>query len=128
MEQRAVVGAVIVQAGAIFAAQRADSGLWEFPGGKIEPGETPQQAVVRELQEELACTVAVGEHLITTPQGRISLATYRCTLVEGIPQLREHLAARWLTREQLWSVPWAPADIPTVELFAEGVHPIDLQK
>ena len=109
----------------IFATQRGYGdmkGGWEFPGGKIEPGETPEQALVREIQEELDTTVVV-EKLITTvewdyPKFHLSMLCYLCHIGKGQLTLREHQAARWLTRENLNSINWLPADrviIPQLE-------------
>ena len=101
----------------IFATARGYGelkGWWEFPGGKIEPGETPQQAVVREIREELDTTVKVGD-LITTieydyPTFHLSMDCFWCEVVSGKLVLKEAEAARWLTNEELDSVPWLPAD------------------
>lgn len=118
-----VVGAVIIDNGRVFAAQRSDTmslaGTWEFPGGKIEPGETGPEALKRELQEELEVTVTVGEWVETTAYeydfGIVELSTYMCTIESGQPQLTEHSDSRWLTPDELFSVEWAPADVPAVE-------------
>lgn len=118
-----VVGAVIVRNGTVLCAKRgpdgAMGGLWEFPGGKIEPGETPQQALVREIEEELRCTVTVGEEVEHTVHesdfGAISLTTFYCELMVGTPQRTEHAALTWLAPEALHSLEWAPADVPAVE-------------
>lgn len=89
-------------------------GQWEFPGGKIEPGETPQQALVREIQEELAVTVQVGALLDTIeydyPAFHLSMDCFWCIVTEGEIVLKEAQAAQWLTRETLDSVAWLPAD------------------
>ncbi|GAT74550.1 NUDIX hydrolase [Microbacterium sp. HM58-2] len=118
-----VVGAVVVRDGTVLSAQRSETmslaGLWEFPGGKIESGETPQQALAREMQEELLCTVEIGEHVETTAHeydfGVVTLTTFYATLVSGEPQLTEHSAIRWIPAHELLSVEWAPADVPAVE-------------
>ena len=117
-----VVGAVIVNDGRILCAQRgADSrlpGLWEFPGGKIEAGETPRQALERDIAEELRCRIAVGDQVARTTHeydfAVVTLTTFFCILVEGTPQLTEHAAVVWLDPAELQSVDWAPADIPAV--------------
>ncbi|MGK0742828.1 (deoxy)nucleoside triphosphate pyrophosphohydrolase [Leucobacter sp. Z1108] len=118
-----VVGAVLIRDEKILAAKRGDHmslpGLWEFPGGKIEPGETPQEALRRELAEELLCAADIGEHLETTEHeydfGIVILTTYFCTLSQDEPQLTEHAEIRWLAAADLESVEWAPADIPAVQ-------------
>ena len=120
-----VVGAVVVRDGAVLCARRGPGGptggLWEFPGGKIEPGETPAQALAREIDEELGCVVRVGEHLTTTvheyADSTVALATYRCELVGGEPQAGEHAELRWLAPADLPTLRWAPADVPTVDLL-----------
>jgi 8-oxo-dGTP diphosphatase len=117
-----VVAPVVIRDDTILCAQRGPSmtlpGMWEFPGGKIEPGETPQQALRRELEEELLCTINVGELVVTTRHaydfGDITLRTFKAVLVSGEPQLSEHSEIRWIQVAQLDSVDWAPADIPTV--------------
>lgn len=118
-----VVGAVIVHAGEVYCARRGTgelAGLWEFPGGKVEPGESPSGALVREIREELGCIVEVGEPITTTEQhydfAVISLTTFYCRLVEGSPQLSEHTEDRWLAPATLTSLSWAPADLPTAHL------------
>lgn len=117
-----VVGAVVVRDGTILSAQRSQSmslpGMWEFPGGKIEAGETPQQALRREMQEELLCVVEIGEQVEATTHeydfGIVTLTTFYATLVDGEPQLTEHSEIRWIPAGRLDSVGWAPADIPAV--------------
>ncbi|MGO1230622.1 (deoxy)nucleoside triphosphate pyrophosphohydrolase [Glutamicibacter arilaitensis] len=120
-----VVGAVIVRNDEIFCAQRglggSLGGMWEFPGGKIESGETPRQALEREIQEELLCTVTVADEVVTTTYeydfGSVTLTTFYCELVDGEPQLTEHEATKWLKRGELGALEWAPADIPAVEII-----------
>jgi 8-oxo-dGTP diphosphatase len=123
LRQIIVVGAVIVDGDKVLAVQRGETmalaGLWEFPGGKIEPGETPEDALVREIEEELRCRVAVGAHVVTTTHeyefGVVTLSTYFCTLLSGRPALTEHAQLRWLSLDDLHSVDWAPADVPAVD-------------
>ncbi|MET4638013.1 (deoxy)nucleoside triphosphate pyrophosphohydrolase [Mycetocola sp. 2940] len=122
-----VVGAVIRRDGLILCAQRglagSLAGMWEFPGGKIEPGETPREALEREIVEELHCRVAVGELVTTTVHeydfGIVTLTTYFCELIEGIPFLSEHEAVVWLPPAELGTLEWAPADVPAVELIEQ---------
>ncbi len=120
----AVVGAVIVADGRILCTRRGTgplAGLWEFPGGKVEPGESPQDALVREIREELSCTIHVGEQITTTRHeydfATIVLMTFACSLADGEPVLTEHTETRWLSPDDLGELTWAPADLPTVELL-----------
>ncbi len=125
-----VVGAVLVQNGKIFAAQRGPqmglAGLWEFPGGKIEAGESPQEALIREIREELACEIQVNDFVTTTDHeydfGIVSLTTYLCELIEGYPRLAEHDDSKWLEASELFSVEWAPADVPAVEILQQRLN------
>lgn len=118
-----VVGAAVVRDGAILSAQRSPSmslpGMWEFPGGKIEAGETPQEALRREMEEELLCKIEVGAHVETTSHeydfGIVTLTTYYATLIDGEPKLTEHSEIRWIPAAELRSVNWAPADVPAVD-------------
>ena len=113
-----VAAAIIMDDGKIFATQRAHGEFkdgWEFPGGKIEQGETPQQAAKREVMEELDTEIEVGELLDTVeydyPDFHLTMHCFLCTVKSGDLVLKEHQAARWLTRETLDSVEWLPADI-----------------
>lgn len=120
-----VVGAVIVRNGLVLCARRGLQsrlpGLWEFPGGKIEPGETARQALEREIREELDCGVDVGDEMTTSTYaydfGDITLTTFWCKLRSGTPRLTEHSEVRWMRPVELLSVEWAPADIPSVRLI-----------
>ncbi len=119
-----VVGAVLTQGTKVLAAQRGEgmslAGMWEFPGGKIEQGETPQEALRRELQEELLCTAEIGEKVTTTEHdydfGTVILTTFFGTIVNQEPTLTEHAEVRWVEASALSELPWAPADVPAVEL------------
>jgi 8-oxo-dGTP diphosphatase len=129
-----VVGAVIVRDGAILCAQRGSvgslSGLWEFPGGKIEPGETARAALQREIVEELDCVVAVGVKVTTTTYpydfADVTLTTFWCELVSGTPTLTEHANLLWLAPSELGTLDWAPADIPAVRIITTRGAAADL--
>ena len=106
----------------IFATQRGYGdfkGGWEFPGGKIESGETPQEALKREIIEELDTEVSVGELMDTVeydyPEFHLSMDCFWCQIVRGNLVLKEHEAARWLTKDELNNVEWLPADITLIE-------------
>lgn len=123
-----VVGAILVEDGKILCAQRGESKslayLWEFPGGKIESGESPQEALIRELKEELLIEVDVQSEKFeeTSYQydfGVVNLTTFICLLKKGTPQLTEHIAVKWLEPKELNQLEWAPADIPAVEKLME---------
>ena len=112
-----VVAAIIIENGKVFATQRGYGEFkdgWEFPGGKIEPGETPEEAIVREIKEELDTVVEVGELLDTVeydyPNFHLSMDCFICKIKSGDLVLKEHEAAKWLTKEILRSVEWLPAD------------------
>ena len=117
-----VAAAIIVDDGKIFATQRGYGKFkdgWEFPGGKIEQGETPQQAAKREVMEELDTEIEVGELFDTVeydyPDFHLTMHCFLCTVKSGNLILKEHQAARWLTSETLDSVDWLPADIDLIE-------------
>ncbi len=109
----------------IFATQRgygALKGGWEFPGGKIEPGETPEAALKREIMEELDTKITVGELVDTIeydyPDFHLSMDCFWCEILAGELVLKEHEAARWLTKGQLKDVDWLPADITLIHKIA----------
>lgn len=125
-----VVGAVIVRDGLVYCARRGLDGtlpgLWEFPGGKVEADESFEQALIREIDEELGCAISIVNPVETTTHeydfAVITLATYLCELVSGEPQSNEHAEETWLPIEELQTLEWAPADIPAVNtLRARGV-------
>ena len=123
-----VVGAVLTYKGRIFAARRGPGrsmeNYWEFPGGKIEGNESPREALARELREELRLDAKIGEHILTVDHeydfAVISLATYFCAVSSPAIKLTEHTEYRWLEPTDLYTVEWAPADIPTVEIIANA--------
>ena len=118
-----VVAAVIQKDNKIFCAQRNLSkymgGKWEFPGGKIEVGETREEALVREIKEELDSDIVVDKYLMTVehdyPTFHITMHAYLCRLVKGVLTLKEHDDSVWLNKEELLSLDWAAADKPIVE-------------
>ena len=117
-----VVAGIIRDGGKVFATQRGYGDFkdgWEFPGGKVEPGETPQQALVRELREELCVEVTVGDFLCTVeydyPAFHLTMHCFFCSVVGGKLTLLEHEAARWLSEADLHSVEWLPADVEVVK-------------
>jgi 8-oxo-dGTP diphosphatase len=122
MKSIEVVAAAIRRGNSILATQRGYGEFkdgWEFPGGKVEPGETPEEAIVREIREELGATVR-PEKLITTvecdyPKFHLTMHCFLCTVAEGELKLLEHEAAKWLTKDTLGSVGWLPADLEIVE-------------
>ncbi|UUX33534.1 (deoxy)nucleoside triphosphate pyrophosphohydrolase [Fundicoccus culcitae] len=120
-----VVGAVIQSDNLIFCAQRGPgkslAELWEFPGGKIEAGETDREALEREIKEELQCQIKVLDKITTNRYeydfGFVNLTTFNCLLIDGQPKLTEHIDVKWLPINQLKTLNWAPADIPTIDIL-----------
>ena len=122
MKQIEVVAAIIRKGEKIFATQRGYGDWkdwWEFPGGKMEVGETPEEALVREIHEELSAEISVDEFLCTVeydyPQFHLTMHCYLCSLKTDSLHLNEHEAARWLKNNELDSVKWLPADKIIVE-------------
>ena len=117
-----VVAAIIIKDGHVFATQRGYGewqGWWEFPGGKMEAGESPQEALRREIKEELDADVSVGELLETVewdyPNFHLTMHCFICNLLSESLHLNEHEAAAWLSHETLRSVKWLPADVEVLE-------------
>lgn len=117
-----VVASIIHQDGKILATQRGYGdfkGLWEFPGGKIEPGETPEEALRREIHEELNIDISVEKHICIVehdyPNFHLTMHCYWCSIVQGELVLNEHQSARWLEKTEWESVKWLPADIVVVK-------------
>ena len=125
-----VVAAIIRRGDKIFATQRGYGDWkdwWEFPGGKMEPGETPEQALLREIREELDTEIRIDTFLYTVdwdyPQFHLTMHCYICSLLGDSLHLNEHEAARWLSREEIHSVRWLPADEILLPLIAEALQP-----
>lgn len=126
MKNIRVAAAVIRKDNKIFATQRGYGEFkdgWEFPGGKIEEGETPEQALTREIREELNTEIRVGERIGTVeydyPKFHLSMDCFWCEIVQGMLELKEHEAAKWLTKDTLHSVEWLPADVEVIERIRE---------
>ena len=124
-----VVAAIIRDGDKIFATQRGYGefkGGWEFPGGKIEAGETPEEALVREVREELDTQIKVGELVETVeydyPTFHLSMDCFWAEVVSGDLVLKEHEAAKWLTKDELGSVEWLPADVGLIGVLDEKIQ------
>ena len=124
-----VAAAIIIRNGKVFATQRGYGewkGWWEFPGGKIESGECPQEALKREIKEELDAEISVGELLQTVewdyPAFHLTMHCYICSLESGSLHLSEHEASAWLTEGTLSSVQWLPADLILLDRISQYVH------
>ena len=123
-----VVGAVFHDGERFLACRKKPGkpleGHWEFPGGKIEPGESPEQALAREIREELNLIAEVGQKVTTTTYeydfATIELTTFYCTLVDGDLRLTDHDDTKWVTSTDAAHLTWAPADIPAVEAIASS--------
>ena len=129
MRRIEVVAAVIRKDNKIFATQRGYGewkDWWEFPGGKMEVGETPEEALVREIHEELSAEISVDEFLCTVeydyPQFHLTMHCYLCSLMTDSLHLNEHEAARWLSKDELDSVKWLPADVKVLELLKSRIQ------
>lgn len=121
-----VVAAIICKDNRIFATQRGYGefkGQWEFPGGKVEPGETPEEALVREIKEELDTEIAVAKYIHTVeydyPTFHLSMRCYLCKIVAGKLVLKEHESAKWLTKDDIDSLNWLPADQELIPIIKE---------
>lgn len=132
MKNIKVVAAIIINNGKVFATQRGYGEFkdgWEFPGGKIEIGETPEQALVREIQEELDTQINVKEKIDTVeydyPNFHLSMDCFICNVIKGNLILKEHESAKWLTKDELYSVDWLPADKGLIEKIKEHIKTID---
>ena len=129
MKSIEVVAAIIKKDNKIFATQRGSGefqGGWEFPGGKIEPGETPQNALIREIIEELDTIIQVNELVDIVeydyPKFHLSMHCFLCELVSGDLTLKEHQDAKWLDKDELNSIAWLPADLGLIEKLRETLE------
>ena len=132
MKRVDVVAAVIRDGSRVFVTQRGYGAYkdgWEFPGGKIEIGETPQQALKREIMEELDAEIEVGDLLTTVeydyPAFHLCMQCYWCKILNGLPVLKEHEAAQWLDKEHIGDVEWLPADQIMIPLIMQKLAESD---
>lgn len=127
MKHIEVAAAAIINDGKVFCAQRGNkgelAGKWEFPGGKLEAGEQPEQALAREIREELGIDIAVGQHIATVEHTyqsfSITMHAFLCTIRSGTITLTEHLDSRWLANQELDQPDWAAADVPVAQALQE---------
>lgn len=119
-----VVAAIIIDNGKVFATQRGSGDFkdkWEFPGGKVEPGESPEEALIREIREELDTEININDYLCTVeydyPKFHLRMHCFICSIIEGKLVLKEHEAAKWLDWGHLWDVEWLPADVDAVKML-----------
>lgn len=119
-----VVAAIIEKDGKYFSTQRGYGdfkGGWEFPGGKVEPGETKEAALTREIKEELDADICIGRHLCTVeydyPKFHLTMHCFMCSLINENIVLKEHEAAKWLSLDEIDTVDWLPADIEVVDVI-----------
>lgn len=118
-----VVGAAILDGNQVLAMQRSDQmtlpGMWEFPGGKIETNETEQEALIREIREELKVEINLLDYVNETTYaydfGTVSLKVYTAKIISGFISLEEHSASKWLTADEIPTIDWAPVDIPAAK-------------
>ena len=128
MKQTEVVAAIIRKGNKIFATQRGYGewkDWWEFPGGKMEAGETSEEALKREIHEELSTEISVDEFLCTVeydyPAFHLTMHCYLCSLLTEALHLNEHEAAKWLTKDELESVKWLPADLVVIKALKKNL-------
>ncbi len=128
MKRIEVVAAIIKKGNCIFATQRGYGDYkdwWEFPGGKMEPGETPEEALVREIKEELSTDISIDKFLYTVdydyPKFHLTMHCYMCSLLSDSLHLNEHEAAKWLNSEDIHSVNWLPADEILLPMIVEEI-------
>ncbi len=130
-----VVGAAIFAQGLCLAAQRgkamSEPLRWEFPGGKVEPLESAQEALVREISEELGCSIQPGERLgsatVTANRNQIRLEVFAAEIISGEPRAHEHQEIRWLSPDELPKLEWAPADVPLVDAVANYLRELQVR-